>query len=1401
MATRKTNTAPPKSNAGIIAPISAVAALVATVMGLPGFAILWIGLIVASFTTVPPQLTGKTLKGEPDPANDMEAEELRKYRFWTEFRKQAFFPSDILPFAEGKTWSERLRLSAIWLVAAGAALVAFAAPVSAGIFFAMPLELAPYVELFRVLNVVGAFLAPLAFTGALRKSSDPQDIQPRVSFHSNIVLTVIAPVVGLVLGFVAMAAPAVVERIVDEPGYTFPVEPVWAFALGVFLAVSGGIAYLANRASSLVDWMERKQARETWKMVLMQLKVDPRLTDHRVIGDGIVLDAFTAPGIPNAEGMIALAPKLIPLLGAGLRGVMLNVPNEGSDGSPLPGTKHPMNYEVAQWPEGSIPDFRGIIDQDVAELAIRSAAAWAHDAERLPRPDLVGLRRVSTDSSPTHAWLASFLGEGAMYLDTTGSAIGRELNGVDAFPEQGNGTIDVYLGDLDNSELEDESLRERMDMAAATARWKRRWTDALKQGVQVPTLQSQVYRSSRLADGTLIEYQPFVFNQGVAGAKAYFGHEANLSTTLDAAPFVAITGFPPPNGRPGERFPQAMAVAWAKKTVPTSPTKLDPAGERDALRWVLAGMVNRAFAEAKLAQPELANATALTMKGSPNERPKPHIWKLDVRLYDGVTMEDVKKHAGRIALALRVEWLRITDYPDGVTIVAGANPNSKGIEFARTPPRAEYPSWLAYCMSLDWEQAFKDAKVLGSGSTVPKLTNTSTLPKNDDVQVLRFELPPGVTRGSVSEAREKLMTSTNNAFLLVRPTKKANEVELLVASENPLKSSIPVAWNEVAEAKAIAFGSTIEGDVAYYDWTTDPHLLILGGSGSGKSATLQVLMTGALFMGADVYVADPSKGAADFRFAEKYLKAVIVDTVEASAMMNAVYAEVIRRKNLNSKYGVDGYRKLPDEVRPPHMVVIIDEFTSLMMADRLKKPATNDPEVLAEYEEQVTINDAKANIGSKAGRIAREARSAGVTLFLATQKLTSDTLSSIPGAGDLKTNLSRLLLGKTTFGDLQAGLRSPTEAPDIGSQVNAGRGIYETTLDASVIVQGWYEPGTPGSLLAKLEENGIPEVTEKLDVTPFMPKKDNVGVAFSVVGNGPAAMSPVAPAEAPAEEIVLDDMDLSDEVVDLGEMDLSDMDLSDFVDDELDADSIEVPMPEATVETDEDDFVVPMPDVPVVAEVEEDYSDIEVIEPTPTPDYEPDYSLPTVTTDERTIGEDLFLSGEPRSSEYDWPMLDLLREWLSVYEAPRKVTWLDPMLNERDYFDILYSEHAEALLRAAGVTEVVLPTPVAEPEHVEVTGVAYAHDPDEVDDSTVGDEDYFETVLSQIEAAVVPAAQVEAEVEEAPAPAPEPAEKPRRLTPSELAAARAAKKKAKEESDALFETSVKAPPSYDGLFD
>jgi len=65
-------------------------------------------------------------------------------------------------------------------------------------------------------------------------------------------------------------------------------------------------------------------------------------------------------------------------------------------------------------------------------------------------------------------------------------------------------------------------------------------------------------------------------------------------------------------------------------------------------------------------------------------------------------------------------------------------------------------------------------------------------------------------------------------------------------------------------------------------------------------------------------------------------------------------------------------------------------------------------------------------------------------------------LDTIPGAGDLKVNLSRVLLGKTSWGDRVSVLRSPDDAPDLDGGVPRGRGLWETTAQPAQVIQCWY---------------------------------------------------------------------------------------------------------------------------------------------------------------------------------------------------------------------------------------------------------------------------------------------------------------------------------------------------------
>ena len=173
----------------------------------------------------------------------------------------------------------------------------------------------------------------------------------------------------------------------------------------------------------------------------------------------------------------------------------------------------------------------------------------------------------------------------------------------------------------------------------------------------------------------------------------------------------------------------------------------------------------------------------------------------------------------------------------------------------------------------------------------------------------------------------------------------------------------------------------------------------------------------------------------------------------AGRRRRAVYAEVTRPEQHNADHGVGSYRELPDP--PPHIMVLIDEFTSLVGRDPVP-PRTGDKELDAERELIEAANHARIEIGVFAGKIAREARSAGVTLALGTQKPSAKMLDTIPGAGDLKVNLSRVLLGKTSRGDRMSALRDPDDAPDLDGIVPRGRVLWETTAHPARVIQCWY---------------------------------------------------------------------------------------------------------------------------------------------------------------------------------------------------------------------------------------------------------------------------------------------------------------------------------------------------------
>ncbi len=1148
----------------VVAVLGVVAAAAAGYFRLPGLAVLWLALLIAAWMEPPAIMTGsKDSAGFPTPAHPGEERNLRRSYFWRFCKFRLLVPNS--------AWLPGWPILGVFLAALVCAAAAGSLPVS---------TLVPYAHL---VNAAAAFIVVVTVTAGRRANTPEGPGCPgtRVDSIGKLLSNPAGRFVvgaGVVLG--AAAAWAVWTQVPRSGPWAPPIR-----ALAVGAAATLVLTVIVARpwqSAALARWRMLCEWGGIWDGRWKGIKIDPppRLTEHREVGPAM-LEEFVAPSALGSQAFWSLAGKITPSVGAGVRVAILDIPDTDRKGEPQPGTRHPLRFQVVSWPSAEMPDLTsGETPTEVADLFARSAFAWTTDGLGYGRAVLVSAEPISMaaapnpepptqtdtddtdrgpddsvpvsdaataaspldmhkmpgtpapepDPAPTRAWASSWtfpagptLAEIRPLVDSLAGNFGCEV-----LVDHKNNTL--FYGALTAETTmfnEGDAARKALANLSREDQWTHIWSQVLKQGSNPPTVQHITLRTMPLPGRGVqpsLTQLGFVTRMGIDPAE-YAGLESKLSTALNAAPFVSVVGWPARGEPKGARHPQAFGVVWSDGPVPGSPAEL---ADGEASQWVLAGRINSAFSGARLARPEMAGARILTTRTSPG-----HIWEITVRLYGGVTLSDVRGAAARIQRSLGVPWLRIAQAESGCTIFAGVKPDK-----ATLAMRSRDEMRL---LTLDWNQAFIDAKVTGNNGLLPDLTNKGALPKNAAVQVLDFTLPPGLDVAWVKAGIAKLRVATGNDFVEVRPgSSGASSLRLLVATVNPLPTRVAFDFADADQCSGLAFATGIDGETVFFDPSIAPHCLLAGTTGSGKSVLAQNFLYGAALKNAEIYVIDPVKGGADFAFVKPWAQAFASDPFQAAAVMKAVYAKVVQRKNANASAGVGSYLDLPDP--PPAIYLLIDEFTSLMSLSPVPKPS-EDPEMELEREQILAENAARTTIGVLAGKLGREARSAGVTLLLATQKLTAKMLDTIPGAGDLKVNLARVLLGKASFGDRASALRAFDDAPLLEGDIPKGRGLWEPLTSSAAVIQVWYAP--QAELAANLAARRTPLSQEqKLDLAPFMPKGvDPSQVAGAIIGLDPRENShPAAAVDEPAE------------VNDLGEISFDLSELDDLLDDETDPD-------------------------------------------------------------------------------------------------------------------------------------------------------------------------------------------------------------------------------------------------------
>lgn len=199
-------------------------------------------------------------------------------------------------------------------------------------------------------------------------------------------------------------------------------------------------------------------------------------------------------------------------------------------------------------------------------------------------------------------------------------------------------------------------------------------------------------------------------------------------------------------------------------------------------------------------------------------------------------------------------------------------------------------------------------------------------------------------------------------------------------------------FQESRSRLTVALGKTIDGNVYITDLAKMPHLLIAGATGSGKSMTVNCIITSILYKATPSEVKfiliDPKRLELGLYEDIPYLLAPIVtDPKRASYALKWAVAEMENRYKLLASFGVRNIEQFNREVREgadrsltlesgepvrplPYIVIVIDELADLMMV------------ASSEVETAIT-------------RLAQMARAVGIHLVLTTQRPSVDVITGL----------------------------------------------------------------------------------------------------------------------------------------------------------------------------------------------------------------------------------------------------------------------------------------------------------------------------------------------------------------------------------------------------------------------
>ncbi len=355
--------------------------------------------------------------------------------------------------------------------------------------------------------------------------------------------------------------------------------------------------------------------------------------------------------------------------------------------------------------------------------------------------------------------------------------------------------------------------------------------------------------------------------------------------------------------------------------------------------------------------------------------------------------------------------------------------------------------------------------------------------------VSRFELQlaPGTKVKKVSELANDIayaLASTEIRILAPIPGKQAVGVEVPNSARNMVRLGDIYKRTESAAAPLTAWlGKGIDGKPVKTDLAKMPHVLVAGTTGSGKSASVNAVLSSILMHSSPnevrLVLVDPKQVELNHYEAVPHLLTPVVTNPKLAAnVLSNLIAEMESRYGLMKgarARNIADYNRVQTEAGEPglpYILCVIDELADLMMV-------------------------APADVENSIIRLAQKSRATGIHLLLATQRPSTDIIT-----GTIKVNIpSRIAFAVSSQTDSrvildQGGAESLLGQGDMlfrgpgTSKLQRIQGAFVSEEEIARITDHWSAQGEPD-----FEQELLNEVTPVKEDSPegeFDPDQDDL---------------------------------------------------------------------------------------------------------------------------------------------------------------------------------------------------------------------------------------------------------------------------------------------------------------------